>query len=273
MSIYDSGVGAYRDTTKWLVAFVPLGSLIAATVTIGPDLVWSSGHAQSFKDWLLDYWLTAICGLVLLAGVAAILWWGAKVLSVAPTDLGQLQSQAFAPKLATAIGAGVTAPEFFSPESFNAAMAALANAWDKPAPTQADTLNLARVQGAVENLRQWSVFDRVSTAFTQFITAFILGTGGIGIAIILAASQLDSSPVIKEPTAVSVNLNGAGRAQLAESTGCSDPSTTTFLAVGGTWQHPTLTADGPGCRFGANWAPRPDNVELRPKPQPRPHVE
>jgi EAL domain-containing protein (putative c-di-GMP-specific phosphodiesterase class I) len=107
----------------------------------------------------------------------------AKVLSIAPTDLGQLQSQAFASKLATAIGAGVTAPEFFSTESFNAAMAVLANAWDKPAPTQADTLNLARVQGAVENLRQWSVFDRVSTAFTQFITAFILGTGGIGIAI------------------------------------------------------------------------------------------
>lgn len=264
MSVYDSGVAAYRDTTKWLVAFVPLGSLVAATVTIGPDLISSVGHARGFSGWLKDYWLVAACGIVLLAGIAAILGWGAKVLSIAPADLGQLQSPAFAPRLAKAIGAGVTAPEFFTLESFDAAMAALANTWDQSTHTAADTLNLTRVQAAVENLRHWSIFDRVSTAFTHFIVAFILGTAAIGIAIIIAVSQFDTSPAIEEPTAVSVQLSSAGRVQLGEQTGCTDPGATTFLAVGGTWRHPVLTADGPGCRFGASWAPRPDTVELRP---------
>jgi len=114
MSVYESGVTAYRDTTKWLVAFVPLGSILAASVTVGPELLWSVEHARNFGDWLHDYWLAAICGLGLLAGIAAILYWGAKVLSVAPTDLGKLQSEEYAPKLATAVGAGVTAPEFFT---------------------------------------------------------------------------------------------------------------------------------------------------------------
>jgi len=146
-------------------------------------------------------------------------------------------------------------------------MAALANAWDSPEPNEADEFKLVRVQGAVESLRQWSIFDGVSTAFTQFIIAFTIGTAGIGLAIVLAASQFDSSPAIKEPTAVIVKFNDAGGAQFTQRTGCSDPSATTFLAVGGTWQQPTLAMSGPGCRFGVRWAPRPDNVEIRPKTQ------
>lgn len=265
MSVYDSGVAAYRDTTKWLVAFVPIVSILAATVTIGPGLTLSVQHAQSLGDWLVDYWLAAVCGLVLLGGIAAILYWGAKVLSVEPTDLGKLQDQAFAARLEDAIGAGVTAPEFFTAESFNAAMAALANSWDQPQPTPADELNLTRLKGAVENLRQWAIFDRVRTAFTCFIVAFTLGVAATGAAIVVAASQFDTSPVIEKPTAVSVELNGAGKVQLTERTGCTEPAATTFLAVEGTWRHPTLTADGPGCRFGITWAPRSDNIELRPK--------
>lgn len=268
MSIYDSGVAAYRDTTKWLVAFVPLAGLLAAAVTIGPDLVRSVSMARSPQDWLGDNWLTGVCLIVILAGVVAILYWGAKVLSVAPTDLGQLQSQAFAPKLATAIGAGVVAPEFFSPESFKTAMAALANSFDKQNPTEADEFNLTRVKGAVDNLRQWSIFDKASSAFRRFIIAFAIATAAIGLGTVLAASQLDSSPAISEPTAVVVEVNKSGSADLRESTKCTSARTTTFVAISGSWQHPTLAVDGPGCSFGAQWAPRSGTIEMLPAPEP-----
>lgn len=266
MALYDSGVAAYRDTTKWLTAFVPLGSLAAATATIGPDLVWSVKHANGIGDWLTHHWIAAVCLVIVLAGIVAILYWGGKVLSIAPTDLGKVQSPEFAPRLATAIGQGVTAPEFLTIDQFNAAMAALANSWDQPAPAPGDELTLTRVKAAVESLRQWAVFDRVQGAFRVFIGVFALATAAIGAGVVIAPSQLGSGPRIDKPTAVTVRVDPAGQAELTNATGCTDPAATTFLAIDGSWLQPTLAVDGPGCRFAATWTPDPDRVEIRPAP-------
>ncbi len=265
MPVYDSGVAAYRDTTKWLTAFVPLGALTAATATIGPDLVRSVQAASGVGDWIGRHWPAAACLIAILAGVIAILYWGGRVLSVAPTDLGQLQSPAFAPRLARAIGQGVTAPEFFTVESFTTAMAALANSWDQPAPAPADDLNLARLKGAVENLRQWAVFDDVKSAFRDFIVAFAIATTAIGAAVVIAPSRLGGGLPIDKPSAVAVAVDDEGRRELTAATGCTDPTASTFLAVDGSWRQPTLAVDGPGCRFGATWIPDPDHVKIRPR--------
>ncbi|QIK66841.1 hypothetical protein G7072_11250 [Nocardioides sp. HDW12B] len=265
MSVYDSGVSAYRDTTKWLVAFVPIGSLIAAAVTLGPDLVESIQASNGVGNWLGDYWFAVICGVVFLLGIGAILYFGAAVLSVAPTDIGAIQEDAFAPTLAKAIGEGVAAPEFFTPEAFRSAMADLANAWDGKDPVSDDDPRLTRLRTPLENLRQWSIFNSVQARFSDFVLAFILGVAAISTAIILAPAQLNVGPAIEKPTVVLVELSDTGEADLEKATSCSGTDTV-FTAIDGTWKHPTLAVDGTGCDFGATWRPGPGEAEIRPQP-------
>lgn len=266
MPVYDGGVTAYRDTTKWLTAFVPLASLAAAATTVGPDLVRSVQQSTGIGDWYGRHGAAAWCLLAILLGIVSVLISGGRVLSISPVDLGRLQSEEFAGRRAKAIGEGVLAPEFFTDESFVSAMANLANAWDQPALTEADKLNLTRLQGAVGNLRQWAIFDRVRTAFRRFVGVFAVATAAIVAGVVIAPSQLGSGPVIDKPTAVTVALDHQGRADLAAATQCTDPARTTFVAVDGTWRQPTLLVDGPGCRFAARWTPRAEHVAVRPTP-------
>lgn len=264
MSVYDSGVSAYRDTTKWLVAFIPIGSLIAGAITVGPDMVLSIQTANGLDAWLSNYWLSALCGVGFLLGIGAILWAGANVLSVAPQDIGNIQKPEFAPKLAQAIGEGVAAPEFFTPEDFTDGMAALANAWDSEKPVPNDDPRLTRLRTPIENLRQWSIFNRVRDAFHNFVVAFVLGVAAIAAAIIVAPAQLSQGPAIDKPTPVQVELSDKGTADLLADTNCTAGKTSTFTAIDGTWKHPTLAVDGAGCAFGAIWVPTPEQAEIRP---------
>ena len=49
MFVYSAGADAFRDTTKWLVAFVPIAALGTAAVVLGPLLVRSpTGSALAF---------------------------------------------------------------------------------------------------------------------------------------------------------------------------------------------------------------------------------
>lgn len=265
-TVYESGVAAYRDTTKWLTTFVPLGSMLTATATLGPPLVRSVQRADSPAQWWARHWVLALCLMAIGAGIWSVLHWGAKVLSVAPVDLGRLQEDTYAAKLDTAIGEGVLAPEFFTKEDFSAAMAALANSWDNDAPSDADRYQLTRLKGAVDNLRPWAMFDRVKTAFTHFVYAFTAGTVAIAAGVLIAATQFGSAPGIDKPTPVTMTTNADGRTHLAQATGCTDPTTTDFMIVDGTWSQPVLSVSGPGCRFAATWAPLPGQVVLRPVP-------
>lgn len=263
MSVYSTGVDAYRDTTKWLAAFVPVVSLATAIVVAGPRLLRTIETAPSIGSWLENYWLTLICGVALFGGMAAILATGAKVLSVEPADIADLATaKGGKESLAKAIGSGVAAPDFFDKPDFDQAMAKLqvvAAAGDVPDndPT------MARLRPAIAALREWSVFSQMKGPFKRFRVTFILSAVAISAAVVLAPAQLGSSDAINKPTKVEVEVDAAGAKDLNERTGCSDPGATTFYAVGGTWDHPELRTDGPGCRFASTWLPNPAQLELR----------
>lgn len=262
MSVYSTAVTAYRDTTKWLAAFVPVVSLATAILVVGPRLVRTIQTAPSLASWFQDYWLTLICGVALFGGMAAILATGANVLSVEPADIADLATDSGPAALAQAIGSGVTAPEFFDKNQFDQAMAELQVKIDAGTIT-ADDPTLARLKPAVDALREWSVFSRIQHPFKIFRRTFVASAVLIAMAVVLAPAQLGSSGVIDKPTTVAVEVDSAGKQQLLDATGCSDPVSSTFFAVGGTWDHPELTVDGPGCKFASSWIPDSTHVELR----------
>jgi hypothetical protein len=270
MSIYAGGATAYRDTTKWLVAFLPLTALAAGAFTLGPPVIRSIQDAPSLPSWASDHWLVLVCMVVLFAGLTAILYYGAKVLSVEPTDIGDiLTSPDKKSTLAAAIGSGVTAPWFLDKSSFDTALAAMANAWnDTVHPPEKDDPRAARLQLAIDALREWSVYHQIQSAFRNFRYAFIGSSLAIGVAILAAPLQLDDSIPIDKPMHVQVDVSEAGQNALLKSTGCLDPKTSSFLAVGGSWNQPALAVDGPGCAFGAVWHPHPSEIETRLSPSP-----
>lgn len=266
MPQYDSGVSAYRETTKWLVALAPVGSLTAATLTIGPGLLASGRSADGLGAWLTDYGSVLAWCLGLLAGVVAIMVAGARVLSVAPHDLATIQDRNRTARLASAIGSGVAAPEFFTVTQFEKSMAALANTADRDDGLRGDEPELDLLRGPIERLREWSTFTTVRTRFYWFCAVFALGSVAILVALIATPTQLPQGIAVDAPRAVVVEVSDTGAKSLADRTGCTTPDATDFTAVDGTWARPRLTADGPGCEFGATWSPREDEAEVRPAP-------
>lgn len=265
MSVYSTGVDAYRDTTKWLAAFVPIVALATATLVAGPRLVGTFETAPSLGSWFQDYWLILLCAVALFGGIAAILTTGARVLSVEPADIADLATDNGGPKaLAGAIGSGVAAPEFFDKDSFDQAMAKLQAAADA-GDIAADDPTMARLKPAIDALREWSVFSRIQGPFRTFRITFVISVVLIAAAVVIAPAQLGSSAAIDKPTKVDIHFDDQGRADLQAETGCSDPDSTSsaFYATGGTWDHPQLIAEGPGCRFADTWFPDPEHIEIR----------
>lgn len=264
MSIYSDGVAAYRDTTKWLTAFVPITSLAAAALVLGPDVIASIQTEQSPVSWLEHYWFVLLAAIAVSGGIAAIMFCGAAVLSVKPADIGDLANGRIATAaLSGAIGAGATAPYFLDISSFNKVMSDWANALDSGEPVKEDDPRLVRLKPAIDALREWSIYDRIQGPFRRFVWIFVSATAIIVAAILTAPAQLDSSAAIEKPAKVEIEVGADGQAALQQATGCLNADTSVFFATGGRWSRPILAVDGPGCRFGATWRPNPNHIELR----------
>lgn len=261
MSIYTSAVEAHRETTKWLTAFLPVTGIVGAAAVIGPRLMKDARSSAGVGQWAAQH--SFLLGLLLLylAAIGAIMWAGSAVLSREPSDISDLSNEPLRNTVSEAIGHGMLAPEFLTIEDFEGTRARLANAWDtKQAP---DTADLERTRQAYESLREWSLLHNLRGPLLLFRCVFVLAA-----AIMLGVTAyvpfaLSSSPDVGEPTAVMVTVAPAAEQALEETTGCTDATHSTFLAVGGTWEQPVLAVDGEGCRFGATWRPRPDQAELR----------
>ena len=122
MSVYGSGAEAFRDTTKWLVAFVPIAAIVASGAVLGPRLVGAMRAADSISDLLAANGLPLL-GLVM---VVVVVSQGANVLSTQPKELGDLEADT----LAAAFNDGVGAPYFFDVGTYKEAMAELQAAFD-----------------------------------------------------------------------------------------------------------------------------------------------
>jgi hypothetical protein len=261
VSIYSTGAEAFRDTTKWLVAFVPIASIVAAGAVIGPRLVRDAGASDSVIEWAGDN-VWPLVGLAAVAlGIGLVVWFGARVLSTQPKDFAQLVTTDDA-KLSDAFSAGVGVPYFLDDGGFKQAIANLDVKWSaEQSITEAE---LARAVAATDMLRAWALHDALATSFTRFRIWFGVGVvlvfGGL---VVATATLQPSAGTVDKPEAVEVTVSQSGAADLLDSTGCTAPAETEFVAVAGTWDAPVLEVVGPNCKFGARWQPDPDLIELR----------
>ncbi len=262
MSIYSAGTAAYRDTTKWLVAFVPIAAILSAGAVAGPGLVNTIGNADSIRDFFeMAGW--PVAGLVAVSlGIIAVVWRGSVILSLQPTELGAVVAD---PELmSAAFGAGVGAPYFFDRHQFEDAMTRLLSIWDSGQPPEPSDPLLTRAIAATEALREWSLHRQLGAAFGGFRKTFGWSVIAIVTGLMVAAVSLQpGSDTIATPTRVLIDVSDSGGAALTTETGCHGAAASEFWAVGGNWDAPTLQVDGPGCRFGAQWKPDPDVIELR----------
>ena len=289
MSIYSTGAEAYRDTTKWLIALVPLASLVAAAAVVGPRLVTRRPAAGSWSTWI-TYGLAILgCGLVLV-GICLIVAHGATVLSTAPKDVDKIVNNRL--RFSEAFSAGVGYPYFLESDDFKNAVtevnyaetgapnaaapgdpnaaapgaptAPAPGAPTAPAPGDPNALP-ERVAGASTQLREWAFFDALGTEFGKFKSWFLRGIVLIALGLVLAVVAINLTPApIAQPTAAVVELSSSGAIALIRSTGCQAPSTTRFVAVSGTWSSPVLETEGPGCRINAQWRPSSSQAQVLP---------
>ncbi len=259
MGVYGAAGDAYRDTTKWLAAAVPVATLVGAGVTLGPKLVQSIQGAVSLRSWVGGHALVLLAGVVLAGGVTWILWTGAAVLSAGPALPVELVRDPDG-VVGTAIGAGVALPYYDSAPSFVADLDAWlgeggeeARGGGKAEGSEGSPLD--RLGPAMVAISEWSALHTVETRFAAFRRAFAVSTVCIVGAVLLAAAQLPSGAAVSSPTAVVVEVGQPGADELWAATGCTDPMRSTYTAIGGTWDAPVLSVDGPGCRLGATWTP------------------
>ena len=265
MSVYSAGADAFRDTTKWLVAFVPIAALGTAAVVLGPLLVRSAQAAPSLSAWVGDNaWALGGVGAVLV-GVLVVVWFGAQVLSSQPKDFGALL-KTNPTRLSEAFSAGVAAPYFLDDNGFKNALAKLDVKWHQDSTTPPADAEVSRAAAAVEALREWALQDELAAAFKRFRIFFAIGLVLIVAGVVVAAVTINEQGAsIEMPTTVQVSVNQPGAADLLKKTGCTTPAKSQYVAVAGTWDAPVLQVDGPGCLFGNRWRPKSGDFEVQPK--------
>lgn len=265
MSVYSAGSDAFRDTTKWLVAFVPISALGTAAVVLGPRLVRSAESARSLPSWLADNVATLAGVLVVLIGVFVIVYFGASVLSTQPKEFTALL-ETDETGLSKALAAGAGVPYFLDSEAFKGAVADLAVKWQNPS-TPPTEVEINRAVGAVDALREWTLQQELSEAFKRFGILFAIGSALIVAGLVVSIVTLEPpSAAIDKPTVVKVSVNTDGAADLLKRTGCTSPTSSHYIAIAGSWSAPVLEVDGPNCRFGTRWEPRSGEFEIQPTP-------
>lgn len=259
MSVYSTGAEAYRDTTKWLIALVPLASLVAAAAVVGPRLVTGKTAAGSWSAWITTYWAALLGCILVLAGIWLTVKRGTRVLSTAPKEIDELLDDE--ERFSDAFRGGAVFPYFLTSGAFKTAalqMNVPKKPGDPPIPTE-------RVAAASTQLLEWALFDALRDEFGPFKRWFLWGLGLIAAGLVLAIVAVNLAPApIAQPTAAVVELSSSGATALIRSTGCRAPSTTQFVAVSGTWSSPVLETEGPGCRINAQWRPSSSQAQVLP---------
>ena len=183
------------------------------------------------------------------------------VLSTQPKDFVKLLSTD-AEKLSNAFSAGVGVPYFLTDSSFKNALAELQVAWDDKSPVSDS--QLTRTVAATEALREWVLQNELARSFRTFRNWFAFGALLIVVGFVVTTTTLGPPPgVINQPEVVRVTVSQAGAKDLLDSTGCTKPMQTEFLAIAGTWEAPVLETVGPGCKVGTMWRPNLDAIEVR----------
>lgn len=261
VSVYSTGAEAFRDTTKWLVAFVPIATIVATAGLLGPHLLSNAAASDSPWAWTREHVWPLVGIATVVAGVVLVVSFGAKVLTAQAKDVRRLLTKD-EEKLSSAFSAGVGAPYFLDDRAFRNAVASLDERWSTG--SQVSESELTRVVAATDMLRGWALHDALASSFRRFQIWFGVGVALIVVGLISAAVVIaPTGAAIEQPTVVQVTLAESGAQDLRNKTGCQAPTETEFVAVAGTWGAPVLEADGLGCKFRARWRPEPQLIELR----------
>lgn len=262
-SVYDSGASAYRDTAKWLVAFVPIASLLAAAGVVGPALVQSGAEAGSLPTWLAANALTLVALAVMALGMTIVITAGAKVLAAQPAGLASVlatTSDDAGARLAAAFGEGLGVPYYYDSAPF---LTDLRKMSARDAQVTEDVAH--RAVTTLATVREWALHQELSTLFSAFVVRFLVGVGLVAAGFLVAASTVeDPAASRREPVPVALVAPADAAADFEEHLGCPPVGPQLWL-VDGTWEEPVLEADGPGCAIGKTWEPQEEHVvRLRP---------
>jgi|GEM_PF-7134506 hypothetical protein len=256
MSVYSDAASTFRDTTKWLVAFVPVAALVSAAAVVGPRLLYAvdSGDSPAPGEWIVI--------LAPVLGVALVVFGAIPVLRPklpSPPEIldtgGKRRKDGDA-----AMSDGVGEPYVSSIDELKRATQNVKAAED-PAKVFPDAKAVAEIH---TNLRDWVMLKKTASRFTLFGALYLIGILLIGVGVIGGATVLKApSAEITEPTVVEVELSTDGLTHFKSETGCDSADGVVFVAVGGTWDHPTLRVkapDGNNCNFGAEFEPDPGQI-------------
>ncbi len=270
MTVYSTGVESYRDTTKWLLALVPLASLVAAASVVGPRLVMGKSAAGSWSAWATTFWPALLGCVLVLAGISLTVVRGARLLSAEPKNFDKILGEEA--RLSTAFGAGVGFPYFLTSEDFKTAVRDLNTVSPTDQGAQAGRADAnARAVAASTQLLEWSFFDALRAEFGTFKLWFLSGVVLIAAGLTLFVISINLvAAAITQPTAALVRLSSSGVTDFSRTTGCRAPSTTKFVAVSGTWSSPVLETEGPGCRINVQWRPSLAQAQVLPASQALP---
>lgn len=86
MSVYADGVAAYRDSTKWLVAFVPITTVATGLVATGAP---SFRRIRAQSETTLTHLVFA--AILTTLALSAVMLSGTRVLDAEPESLSSLQ--------------------------------------------------------------------------------------------------------------------------------------------------------------------------------------
>lgn len=228
----------YKDLAKWLIGFVPVATLLSLAVAIAPAAAQIDAHGP--------HGVTLVAAVLVLLAMVAMLGTCSHVLLAGPSTWEDLSknkvwmSQAFSTY-------SVGRPYFLDSTSFSEAeLECVPHPADPRGPF---------VKEVTAQIVALSADLNAKKRFTRFLWVFVIGSliivGGV-LAVLISTSG--AKHAYAEPTAVSLHVPPSATTSFVEATGCSSPSTTEAVAVGGTGGDPELRLFGPGCH-GTSWSP------------------
>ncbi|MEO7754257.1 MAG: hypothetical protein ABIS35_12675, partial [Terracoccus sp.] len=120
MSVYQTSVDAYRDTTKWLAALTPVTAVVSAVVVAGAPVGASLAAATDKGAWFGAHWPLVVSAAIILVSIGGVLFIAAQVLSREPVQVIALQTTdtGAGQLLETAFSNGIASPDFLSEAEF-----------------------------------------------------------------------------------------------------------------------------------------------------------
>lgn len=233
----------YKDTAKWLLAFLPVSTLAGAAAVLRPHI--GAIREVGGVSWVqANPWNAIAFGLpiVVVLGLA----YGCLRVMLAKSDPYERleQNQTWMSEAFSQYGVGI--PEFNDSSKFTDAIEEASNGTDG---SRAD--DIAKV---VPRIVALSAELNARTRFVQFAWGYGIGLVAIAVCALYLSQQ---SVPLATPLRAEVHVGTDSEPEFTTLTGCADAATTKAVAIGGTNESPVLRLYGDDCK-SIEWQPDGD---------------